>query len=110
MIQGIYNIQDSTFLSGFSNWMDRICCFTKHGSTHVHNAATDFIVNIPLTTSVVGDMLSSTHAKQKASNRTCFVKVARNIQFLTRQGTAFHGNGDEVNSSFMQLMHLPYIG
>ena len=29
-----------------------------------------------------------------------------NVHFLSRQGLAFHGDGDESESNFMQLIHL----
>ena len=51
-------------------------------------------------------MLSSAHTKEKASNRKRLIKVAENIRYLSRQGIAFRGDGDEVDSNFMQLMHL----
>ena len=93
-------------MSGFSNWKDAPRYFTRHDSTHIHKAATDLTVNIPLPTSDVGDMLSFTHAKEKASNQKCFIKIAKNIKYLAKQRSAFHGDGDEGDSKFTQLMHL----
>ena len=93
LIQG--NIRESTFLSGLNSWKDATCCFTRHESTHVHKAATDFMVNRPVTSSDVGDMLSSTHAKEKATNRKCLIKIAENIKYLAKQGIAFRADGDE---------------
>ena len=93
-------------MTGFSNWKDTTRSFTRHESTTAHKAATDLLVKIPLTTGDVGDMLSSAHTKEKASNQKCLVKVAENIRYLSRQGIAFRGDGDEVDSNFLQLMHL----
>ena len=99
MIKG--NILDSTFVSGFCNWKDGTRCFTKHESTAAHKAAADFTINITLTRNL-GDLISTDHTKQKASNRCYMLKVAENIQFLARQGIALRGDG----TNFMQLMHL----
>ena len=51
-------------------------------------------------------MLSSAHAKEKASKRKCLMKFAENIRHLSSQRIAFCGDGDEVHSNFMQLIHL----
>ena len=104
MIRG--NIQDSAFILGFSNWKDATRCFGKHEATAAHKAALDFVVSIPNTTSDVGMMLSSAHAKQKKFNSTCLLKIAQSIQYLAKQGIAFRGNGDETDGNFMQLLNL----
>ena len=44
-------------------------------------------------------------AREKA-NQQYILKVIQNIQFLTRQGIAFRGDGDEKDSNFMQLLLL----
>ena len=51
-------------------------------------------------------MQSTTHAKQKAPSGHYLLKVAQNIQFLSRQGIALSGDGPETDHNFMQLMHL----
>ena len=62
------NIQDSMFLTGFSKWKDATRCFTMHESTTAHKAVTDLHVKIPPATGDVGELLSSAHTKEKASN------------------------------------------
>ena len=104
MIKG--NIMESTFVSGFCNWKDGTRCFSRHEDTTAHKAAVDVAINIPSSTRDVGDMLSSAHTQQKAINRHYLVKVAQNIRFLSRQGMALRGDGDESDSNFIQLMHL----
>ena len=51
-------------------------------------------------------MLSKQHAYMKKLNRECFLKILLNIQFMARQGMAFRGDGDEVDSNFIQLLKL----
>jgi len=60
---------------------------------------------LPSTCSDIGEMLSK-HADIKKVNRECLLKILSNIQFLARQGIAFCGDGDEVDSNFMQLLKL----
>ena len=93
-------------MSGFYNWKDGTRCFNRHEGKVAHKAAVDFTITIHAGMSRVGDMLSTAHAEQKASNRHYLIKVAQNITFLARQGIAFHGDSDESDGNFMQLLHL----
>ena len=61
---------------------------------------------IPATCSDVGEMLSREHAQEKSENHQCLLQILSNIHFLSRQGLAFRGDGDEVDSNFMQLLKL----
>ena len=54
----------------------------------------------------VGDMLASSHVEGKARNRQYLLKVAQNIHFLWRLGIALHGDNNEYDSNFVQLMYL----
>ena len=51
-------------------------------------------------------MLSMEHAQEKSKNRQCLLRILSNIRFLSRQGLALRGDGDEVDSNFMQLLKL----
>ena len=51
-------------------------------------------------------MLSSQLSKQRLEHRKCFLKLLSNAHFLSRQGLALRGDGDEANSNFMQLISL----
>ena len=59
----------------------------KHEDTCAHKAAIDVSINIPRTSRDVGDMA---HTQQKAW-----------LKFLSRQGIALRGDGDESDSNFM---------
>ena len=63
------------------------------------------LVTLPATTRDVGEMLSSTLAKEKADNRQCFLKVLLSLRFLARQGSAIRGH-DEKDGNLYQLMKL----
>ena len=53
--------------------------------------------------------MSSQVASDKRDNRQCLLKVISNIRYLARQGLALRGDGDETNSSFIQLLKLRQI-
>ena len=100
------NRGDTSFVSkGFSNWKDATIGFRNHESSISHKEALQVSV-LPNTCSDIGDMLSKQHADMKKLNRECFLKILSNIQFMARQGLAFRGDGDEVDSNFMQLLKL----
>ena len=61
---------------------------------------------IPETTKDIGEMLSTAHTEGKKISRHCLVTIAENIKFLARQGIALRGNEDEMESNFIQLLHL----
>ena len=69
---------------------------------HEGEAAADFTINIPGTSRDVGEVLSTTHAKHKAPSRHYLLKVAHNIQFLSRQGIGLCGDGPETDSNYVQ--------
>ena len=100
------NRGDTSFVSkGFSNWKDATIGFRNHESSISHKEALQVSV-LPNTCSDIGDMLSKQHADMKKLNRECFLKILSNIQFMARQGLVFRGDGDEVDSNFMQLLKL----
>ena len=46
------------------------------------------------------------HAQQKLECRQCFLKLLSNVRFLARQGLPLHGDGDECDSNYLQLLKL----
>lgn len=96
---------DSTYISsGFTNWKDATSNFKKHEVTESHRAAVEAIIVLPATTRNVGELLSEKHMKEKAINRSIFLKILSNIRFLCRQGLPLHGHGDESDGNFMQTL------
>lgn len=61
---------------------------------------------MPATTRDVGELLSSAHAREKAVNRRCLLKILSNLRFLARQACAIRGHGDETDGNFHQLLKL----
>jgi len=58
------------------------------------------------TTQNIGEMLSSSLAKQKSTNRHCLLKVILCLKFSARQGCAIRGHKDLDDGNFYQLMKL----
>ena len=101
------NVKDSAFLSeGFSNWKDATVGFANHEKSTTHKRAVEVVVTLSQTHRDVGELLSTSHASEKAMNRQCLMKIAQNIRFLARQGLSLRGDGAEDNSNFNQLLHL----
>jgi hypothetical protein len=98
---------DPAFTSnGFKNWKDATISFKNHELSASHKEALQVVVVIPSTCPDVGDMLSREHAREKSENRQCFLRILSNIRFLSRQGLALRGDGDESDSNFVQLLKL----
>ena len=105
------NAKDSAFLSeGFSNWKDATVGFANHEKSATHKRAVEVVVTLSQTHRDIGEILSTSHASEKAVNRRCLMKIAENIRFLARQGLSLHGDGTEDNSNFNQLLHLRALG
>ena len=101
------NAKGSTFLSGgFSNWKDATVGFHNHEKSATHKLAVEVVLTLSQTHKDIGEMLSTSHASEKAVNRQCLMKIAQNIRFLARQGLSFRGDGAEDSSNFNQLLHL----
>ena len=85
---------------------DRRQCFGSHEDSATRKTSVETVITLPKKTCDVGEMLSSTLAIQKRTNREYLLKVAQNVWFLARQGIPLCGDGDEVNGNLMQLLHL----
>jgi len=55
---------------------------------------------------VVTHSWSTQLAKDQSERRKCFLKLLSNVHFLSRQGLAFCGDGDESDHNFMLLIQL----
>ncbi|KAL5469095.1 hypothetical protein EMCRGX_G030291 [Ephydatia muelleri] len=80
--------------------------FCRHEASGCHKAAVEAVVTLPKTTGDIGELLSSAHAKEKASNQKNLMTVARCLRFMARQGLTIRGDGDEMDSNFHQLLIL----
>ena len=64
------NAKDSAFLSGgFSNWKDATVGFANHEKSATHKLAVEAVLTLSQTHKDIGEMLSSSHASEKAVNR-----------------------------------------
>ena len=93
-------------VKGFSNWKDGTIGIKKHEVSGSHKGALQVMVVIPSTCRDVGDMLVKQHKQEKKDNRQCLLKIISNVQFLARQGLPFRGDGEEIDSNFIQLLKL----
>ena len=104
------NVKDSAFLfTGFGNWKDVTVAFGSHemsATRKEHKRAVEGVITLPQTTRDVGDLLSSAHAAEKCKNRQCLTTIIESISFLARQGIALHGDLDESDGNFTQLLRL----
>ena len=60
---------------GFSNWKDATLSLCTHQDSACHKEAHEKIFTIPATTRNIGDLLSAVHAKEKADNQHCLLKI-----------------------------------
>ena len=98
---------DLAFIStGFSNWKDATAKVSKHKLSQCHKDFALKTITLPATTSDVGEMLSSQLAEERLERRKCFLKLLSNVRFLSRQGLAFRGDGEESDSNFRRLILL----
>ena len=98
---------ESAFTStGFCNWKDGTVGLKKHEDSASHKEAMEVMVVIPSSCPDVAEMLSKEHAAQKKDSRQCLLKILSNLRFLSRQGIALRGDGNESDSNFVQLLKL----
>ena len=102
----IRNAEDAFISRGFSNWKLATSVFRQHEVTRCRKEAIERIVTLPATTSDIGEMLSKAHAQEKRKNGEVLLKILSNLRFLARQACAIRGDGNEVDSNFMQLFKL----
>ena len=91
---------------GFSNWKDGTVACVKHESSVTRKLSVDVVLTLPATNHDVGEMLSSQFVQEQTRNRRCMPTIAENLRFLSRQGIAIRGDGNEGDSNFHQLLLL----
>ena len=101
------SILEQSFIStGFSNWKDATAKFGKHEASQCHKEAVLKTVTLPAMTPDVSEMLASQLAAQWLERRKCFLHLLSNTRFLSRQRLPFRGDGNELDSNYMQLIRL----
>eukprot|EP00731_Ephydatia_muelleri_P012458 Em0006g1352a len=90
---------DVSFISrGYCYWKDatgKKGGFCRHEASGCHKAAVEAVVTLPKTTGDIGELLSSAHAKEKASNQKNLMTVARCL----REAKYFTIMADEVTDA-----------
>ena len=98
---------DKAFVvTGFSNWKDATIRFKNHESSGCHREAVERAITLPEVTKDISELLSEAHSKEKRDNRECLLKILSSVRFLARQGLALHGDSDESDSNYIQLLQL----
>ena len=93
-------------VKGFYNFKDGTIGIKKHEVSGSHKGAFQVMVVTPSTCRDVGDNLVKQHKQEKKDNRLCLLKIISNVKFLARQGFPFRGDGEEIDSNFIQLLKL----
>ena len=88
------------------NWKDATTSFRLHEKSLCHKEAVEKVLMLPATTPDIGEMLLSTLAQEKATNRHCLLKVMSSLRFLARQGCGIGRHDDEKDGNFYQLLTL----
>ena len=105
-LQAVHCLEKSFISTGFSNWKDAVTKFNKHEGSRCHKDAVLATVTLLATTRDISELLSTQLAKKRSERCKYFLKLLSNVRFLSRQGLAFHGDGNESDSNFMQLIQL----
>jgi len=98
--------RESFISTGFLNWKDAVAKLNKHEGSHCPKDAVLATVTLPATTNDVSELWSTQLAKDQSEWCKWFLNLLSNVRFLSKQGLAFHGDGDESDSNFMQLIQL----
>ena len=88
------------------NWKDATTSFQLHEKSLCHKEAVEKVLMLPATTPDISEMLLSTLAQEKATNRHCLLKVMSSLRFLARQGCGIRGHDDEKDGNSHQLLTL----
>ena len=91
---------------GFSNWKDGTIGFRNHEKNDCHREAVKVMITLPSTTRAIGELLSEQHAAQKVRNRQALLQILSSVRFLSRQGLAVRGDGDESDGNLQQLLRM----
>ena len=80
-------------------------------TTSVHKIAVEEIEILPKMTRDIGELYSSSHAKDKLQDRSHVLKVAipENAIFIKTEYIALRGDRNDQESNFIQLMKLSGI-
>ena len=80
--------------------------FDKTKKVECHKEAVEKMLTLPATKPNISETLSSTLAKERATNRHCLLKVLSSLRFPSRQGCGIRGHDDDKEGNFQQLFQL----
>ena len=87
---------------GFTNWKDVTRIFAKHKSSGAHKQSTMCMSS----STDIAELLSTQHIREKEQNCNYFLKLLLSMCYLAQQGLPLHGDGNDKDSNFYQLLLL----
>ena len=92
---------------GFTYWKEATTAFNQHQSSRTHLEAIESLVLLPSQIQGhIGEILRHEHEEEKRINRKMLLLILEAIRFLVRQGLPLRGDDNDVESNFIQLLHL----
>ena len=80
--------------------------FKNHELSIFHKEAVMVMVTLPSTTPDIGELLSKQHAAEKLNSQHCSFQIMLCVRFMGRQGLAFRGDDDEIDSNVKQIVNM----
>ena len=76
---------DPAFISsGFTYWKEATTAFKRHHTSASHREAHEALVLLPQQIrGDVGELLSQKHSDQKVKNREMFIRIIKNLRYLS---------------------------
>ena len=71
-----------------------------------HRDAVEVMLTLRAATKDIGEHLSQQHALAKTRNRETFYHILRSVKYLSRQGLALRGHGDDTDGNLTQLLKM----
>ena len=88
--------------NGFSYWKEATSAFNQH---HLE-AVESLVLLASQIQGDIGEILSHEHEEEKRVNRKMFLLILEVIRFLAWQSLPLRGDDNDVESNFIQLLHL----
>ena len=99
--------REPAFISkGYMYWKEATTAFKKHQTSDCHGEAVEALLVLPHCIKDIAELQDAEHAAQKALNHRVFMRILNSLRFFVRQGLALRGDGDELDSNFIQLLRL----
>ena len=99
----------SSSINGYTNWKDAINNFNQHERSKCHAESVFKMVTVPKTMKDLGECLSSQHAKDISERWHENIEKIAEYYFPCLSRSSLRGDGNEDDSSYIQLLNLRAI-